>query len=880
MLLPLTKDVIRVCSHWLSRASRDCTIPQMHLTAGTARLPLMFLMLFLNGLSTKAQENPPSLDPYFRANITIWLATESGTDVENGTETAPYVIGRNGITFDRFMSRFRSVPNVTFRLKEGIYRTRGTYEVNPNRARPQHWWEPSDGWRILGAGTNKTFLVLDNPEETQPTKHSLIGNPFSGKVPSHVEIAHMTLDAQGELNAQTRDSNFGCIYIAGSYIYLHDLECVGAFNALSPEASNAGTFRELFVLGIGGPDRVQATNNIISRCVVKLSPRSPRAFPNAPLGITTAIVNAANTAGTDAVQDLCHSPVIEFCEVVSPDVHAPVAGISIFGARNGLAISNTVRNVGFPFYSDDSPYTDSVWVRGNLFTNCLTGIFLNYGFSTNTWGRAAFINNRIYLNEAFSSAKPANSTTGINLFGALTNTSQANLTNVVIAGNTIAFPPNTPESSIKDVGISVVGCKNTLVVSNTILLTHANISLRMLPIPNRGESFAFCANLDGSGNPIFPIDRSLPGCQTGSTTRGGACFMSNADCADPSSPFSGPFAFASPLPARERYRSQPLPGLHFAWEAEEGDLISPARIVTSSTASGGMSVTSSSEDAGGVRFDFYLPLPRVFSNMICWARIHPSESLFSGFADVEFNGERMLFGEDNDIELAEYVHYALAERVPGANTNRIRRFTLGPGWHSMTFWFRNPGVRLDQIVFSTAPENLFRPTSPLVARLRAEGRAGTQIANQCPWIWSEQAENAELELPAEVLDAPGAMHGFFVRSQTADRGGVSFRFWIPKSGVHKISLRMRPSLQTGYRTSTLLVDGRAWVALGADGDGWDWTSRIESTEAFAKANAPNVGHFRLSEGWHTVVWRTRHPGVDFDAIRIEAVESDQAPSVN
>ncbi|MBM3845557.1 MAG: hypothetical protein FJ405_04620 [Verrucomicrobia bacterium] len=827
-----------------------------------------------------AQENPPSVDPYFRANITIWVAAESATEVENGTETAPYVIGRNGMTFDRFMSQFRFVPNVTFLLKEGIYRTRGTYEVNPNGARPQYWWEPSDGWRILGAGTNRTFLLLENPEETRPTKHYAIGNPFSGKFPSHVEIAHMTIDAQGELNAQTRDSNFGCLYLLGSYLYIHDIECVGAFSALSPQASNAGVFRELFILGTGGPDRLQVTNNIISRCVVKLSPRSPRMFPGAPAGVTTAIVNAANTAGTDSVQDLCHSPVIEFCEVVSPDVLPPVHGISIFGARNGLAISNIVRNVRFPFYSDDSPYTESVWVVGNVFTNCLIGAYLNYNQSTNTWGRAAFINNRIYLNEAFASATPSNSTSGISLFGAMTNLNHPNLTNMVIAGNTIAFPATAPASSIRDTGISIVGCKNTLVVSNTILLTHANTSFRVLPIPGRGESFAFCANLDGAGNPIFPIDRSLPGCQTGSTTGGGTCFMSNSDCVDPSSPFSGPFAFASALPPRERYRSQPLPGLHFAWEAEEGDLISPAKIVASSTASGGSSVTSSTENAGGVRFDFYLPLPRVFSNMICWARIHPSESLFSGFADVEFNGERMLFGEDNDIQVAEYVHYALAERVPGANTNRIRRFTLGPGWYSMTFWFRNPGVRLDQIVVSTASETLFRPSGPLVARLRAEGRAGTQIANQCPWVWSEQAENAELEYPAEILDAPGAMHGSFVRSQTADRGGISFRFWIPQSGIHKISLRMRPSLQTGYRTSTLLVDGRAWIALGANGDGWDWTSRIDSTEALANRNAPNLGHFRLSEGWHTIVWRTRHPGVDFDAIRIEAIETDQAISVN
>ena len=149
--------------------------------AGAWRVLAVLCSVFACAAPSLAQK-PSSTDPAFRQNVVIWIAAADTGLEEVGSEDKPFIIGRNGVTFDRFMSRFNGVVNVTFCFKKGVYVTSGIFEVLPGNKPPQDAWEPGTGWRMLGAGTNETFLVMEDPKETQPTKFVVIGNPHSGRL--------------------------------------------------------------------------------------------------------------------------------------------------------------------------------------------------------------------------------------------------------------------------------------------------------------------------------------------------------------------------------------------------------------------------------------------------------------------------------------------------------------------------------------------------------------------------------------------------------------------------------------------------------------------------------------------------------------------------
>ena len=811
---------------------------------------------------------PLPIDPALNQNVEIWMTPDPPSGPQTGTETEPYSVGGAPVTFDKFMSRFRGTRYVTFRLKPGIYHTSGVYEVPLNRAVIGDWWEPGTGWRILGSGTNVTILEMDAPKELTPTKFHVIGNPFTGGLVHHLEIAYLTLNANGPLHSQRVDSSFGAIYVGGSYIYLHDLNCIGAFNALSPLATNARTHRELFIIGIGGRDGAQVTNNIIRRCVITIPPGNPKPFPGSIEALTTAILNAANANGRDAVNDLTCVPQITECLVVGNDVAKRVNGISIFGATNGLATSNVVLNVRFGFYSDDSPWNPSLYVAQNFFSNSIHGVYLNYSMNPAAqWGSVAVLSNVIYLSNRWSN-ESSNFTAGINLFGTGPGAGPTTFDQVVVASNTITTVGGQASARIHDFGILQQGARRGLTIGNRIGVLRDENSLKVLPDPLRDETNYFCNNQSFAGTTLWAHDRSLPGCYSDSPPRPQDCLIPPV-CLEPS-PFANNFKFALTLPSRHPYPSARLPGRHWVWEAEDGDVLLPSFIAAAPDASGGRYVVSTNRDQGGVHFAIYLPLSTRKYNL--WAKIQTAST---GFFDVEIDGERRFFGATQEGEKTEWVYRLVTERIPVSNTNTTRRVQLDPGWHSIAFWTRDPSVRLDQLCITTSTEDDFVPNATIVARLQLSGKISpAEIANDCPSDQTFEAETGILTPPMEIITNALASSGMAVRSSISDRGDLILPFNVPRTQNYSVQFRIQAANRpSNANTARVFVDGQEWVVSSGTSTGWVWTSLIDDTEKSINALSSSSKVFHLTQGPHKIRWRTRNPGVLFDSLRVTAVPS-------
>ncbi|MBI1841204.1 MAG: hypothetical protein HYR88_10170 [Verrucomicrobia bacterium] len=810
----------------------------------------------------------PPIDPAFTQNVEIWMTTAAPSGPQTGTETQPFSVGGSSVTFDKFMSRFRGTRFVTFRLMPGVYHTSGIYEVPPNKAFIGDWWEPGEGWRILGSGTNATFLELDVPRETTPTKYHIIGNSVTGSVVHHLEIAYITLNAHGSLYSRTIDSNFGAIYIGGSYIYLHDLNCVDAFNALSPAANNAGLHRELFILGIGGRDGFQVTNNIIRRCVVTIPIGNPKQFPGSIEGLTTAILNASNANGRDDINDLTCVPRITECLVVGNDVTRRVNGISIFGATNGWAASNIVLNVRFGFYSDDSPWNPSLYVVQNFFSNTIHGVYLNYSTNLAEWGSVAVVSNVVYLNNQWSN-ESTNFTAGVNMSGSNPLFGSPTFDQVVIASNTVTMVGGPSAARIQDFGVLQQGVRRSLTIGNSIGLFREENALKYLPEQSRGETYFFCGNTSFAGLALWAHDRSLPNCRLDNPLDPLSC-LTPPVCLEPT-PFTDYFKFALTWPRSHPYPSGRAPGRHWVWEAEDGDIVPPCYIDLATDAAGGKCVVSTNLNHGGVRFTIYLPLSSRKYNL--WAKILPPNTAATGFYDVEIDGNRRFFGATQDNDRIDWIYRVVTERIPLANTNITRRTLLDPGWHTIAFWSRDAGVKLDQLLITTSTEDDFVPNAAIVSRLGLGGKLATETANQCPSDQTIEAEAGILSAPLTIVDDPLASGGRAVMSRVSDRGEVVFTIGVPKTHYYALQLRTKPaSAPLKGNTASVLLDGREWILTCGSSDSWSWFSVIEDTEGATRAPASTNKVVHLTQGFHRLSFRTRNPGVGLDAVRISETQ--------
>ena len=821
-----------------------------------------------------AQPVDPELDPVFSQNSEIVLSplVAPAGAIQEGTAERPIYVG-GGTNFDQFMRSFRDVVNITFRLMEGVFETAGTYEPLPGRTPSPDLWQPGNGWRILGAGMGKTILKLVNPQETGYTKYHVLGTSGVGRFIEHLEVAHLTVDADGARHARTLDSSFGCVAIRGSWIHLHHLNCINPFNALHPRALNAALHRELFVLLISGQDGYQCTNNWIRSCRVSAHPDSPKIFPGAIEGLTSLLVNAANTNGRDEIGDYSWRPRILDCFVDGASPQRRVNGLGMFGCVDGLCQGNVAINSRQGFYSDSAPWTPRLFLLNNLISNSLFGIYFNYQVPQNRWGEAIVQSNVIY--SCKDCATNSNGfTVGISFLG-LTNSTASSFDGLIISSNLITGsprPPGSPTTSDTsiDYGIQVINARASLVYNNTLILQRSYRSLLTLPLPSLIETTRFCRNVDGSGVRLQAINMGLPNCNASYLSDQTACLFPE-HCPE-GDVFDAPFDFAEPIPAPYPPPLLAPSAKNLVLLAREGQLIAPTFTNVVAGAWDGVSVVSTNLGLGGVRFHVYIPDARTYQT---WVKLKPPTAQTTGFFDVEWDGERRLFGALNVSAGSNWAWHILTERLPGGTVNTTRRNTLSVGWHTLTFWTRNPGVQLDMICLSSATEQSFLPNDAVIRSLLLSQPASTtraKLARECPWNTSIEVETLDPVSPMKVIGDTEARGGLALRSLVPHRGEVRHRFALPTTQLYEIAVRVKPAFETPQnRTLVMILDGQEWIMAAEATPTWQWISRAGVTEEEATSAVNSTRTFRLTSGWHRVTLRTRNPGVSLDALEIRAV---------
>ncbi|MBI1841205.1 MAG: hypothetical protein HYR88_10175 [Verrucomicrobia bacterium] len=762
------------------------------------------------------------------------------------------------------MLQFRGVHNVTFRFEAGVYETGGNYELPSSRESSPEAWEPDEGWRMIGAGIDQTILKLTSPLEELPTKYAVVGNSRSGRVLRHFELAHMTIDANGQELAEKLDSNFGCVFLTGTYIFVHDLLCLGGFNALSPHASNAATHRELFILGLGGRSGFHATNNVIERCEVRISPSSPKAFPGAIEGLTTAIVNGANTFTADGVNYLSYSPVIRDCFVRGTDPRRRLNGISMFGTVDGITVSNRVTDARFGFYSDDGLVSPRAFITGNTLSNVVVGVYFNYNGSSNRWDQLAILNNDILLWADPDNFSPDIQNYGINLVGA-PDPMPASFYRTVVAGNQIhSARPAPSRGRPMDYGIQVVRHSQACVSSNTIDLLRDRNALKVLREPVRGEEYLFTNNVNARGLQLIVHDRSLPGCRSDDPPSVEQCRYVSDYFWPPV--VSREFGFASryPRPLEYPWRTNATPRVTLLWTTDSATLTG---LVRQKEAGSETSVVSRKRNEGSLLMAVYAPIQ---ADYYMWLRIASQGWENTGFFDVEVDGVRQLFGLTTRNATTNWTWQALTERVPIVYTNRLRLLSLDRGWHEIRLFTRDPGVKVSRFCLTTAEPSALTLNDRIMGRLEADGRFSAETASEDHWSTTVLATEATVHSPMEWVRNESHLFDAYVASPVEQRGEVVFRVPIPRTGDYEAALLMAPDRRDpSHASGYLIIDGREWTVACDYFSEWRWTTYIGASEQAARAAKSN--RFRLAPGWHTIAYRCRQSGVGIGGIRMSAV---------
>ncbi len=818
-----------------------------------------------------SQSVEPPLDPVFSQNTEIVVSPLPAPigAVQDGTERRPYYVG-GPKNFDRFMRSFRDVNNVTFRLKEGVFETSGDYEVVSGQTPSPHLWQPANGWRILGAGMGKTILRLVDIPELTPTKYQVIGNSASYRFIEHLEIAHLTLDADGARHAERSDSGFGCASFTGSWLHLHHLECLNGFNALSPSARNAATHREIFLLGVGGKDGYQSTNNWIRKCYVRPHPESPKAFPGQLDGLVTLLANSSNVRSTDDSPDYTWRPRILDCVVEGISAQKRINGVSMFGCVDGVCQGNQILNARFGFYTDESSWTPSFFLLNNVISNSLIGVFFNYQIPGHRWGDAVIQSNVVY--SCKDCAPNPNGFTIAMSFNGNPKGMTSSFERILISSNLVVGPVPTTNgtSSALDYGIQVVNARSSLVYNNSVRVQRGYRSLLVWPNAQYPSDLRFCQNVDAVGLPLKAIDRSLPGCRDSYLANPPACQF--PDLCVEGNPFAPPFDFADLVPPPYPGQPAPVAARHIVMLAREGEIIAPSFTNSVAGAWDGVSVVSTNQDKGGVSFSVHVPVGRAYQ---LWAKIKPPDPRVTGFFDLELDGERRLFGALTVNAGTNWAWHALTERLQDSGRNSIRRQILFAGWHTLTFWTRNPGVQLDMVCLTSATEDSFIPNDPVVQTLlitRPLNMTRAHLARECPWNTTLEAEVGEVVPPMEIVGDAEAIGGLATGSVVPHRGEITHRFAVPSTQLYEISVRIKPDLDTPEnRTVVMLLDGREWILAAEADPRWQWISRAGATEDEATSPTGGTGAFRLMSGWHRLTLRTRSPGVSLDSIQITAI---------
>jgi hypothetical protein len=299
------------------------------------------------------------------------------------------------------------------------------------------------------------------------------------------------------------------------------------------------------------------------------------------------------------------------------------------------------------------------------------------------------------------------------------------------------------------------------------------------------------------------------------------------------------------------------PGSHVVIEAESGVLSRPMQVRHEPGASGNGfvwvpdgkgSITSPSENAGRVVYDFHVPQDGDYR---IWGRVRAPSSMNDSFF-VAVNGGN--FERWNTPQGTTWT-WGLVNSHGVADP---RTYRLKAGRHTLTLMQREEGTQLDKMIVTNNPD--YVPTG--------EGEAATPSAEPVTHVDME-AEDALIISKFRIQNDSAASSGAFLwvpngggnyGSPSPASGQARFDFYVSERGDYRIWARvLAPSA----------AEDSFFLAMN-DGPIGLWSPRIDSRWNWqaVSVDAGATTHYRLDPGMHQLHLMHREDGTRIDRLII------------
>lgn len=258
-------------------------------------------------------------------NIEIWLSPRTDGISGTGTLSNPYdastQIKLDAITDPLYLD---DIPNVTIHFLEGSYTTGGVGMRN--------------GWKIIGAGKNKTFITSKNVNGN--AAFTTVSDTYSGQ-----SVEGMTIDCNYDANIIVNpNGGFAAVHVAGPDSYISNVKVI-----------NSGGLNETFALWVVGSSSVPCDRSYISDCEVLQ-------VKNNCTPITISTISATYSIGNRMENNFVSG-------------NGVCIGLG-HGNTNGCIVSgNILFNCGNGIYSDTYGQ-DATLISDNSIVQCINGIYL------------------------------------------------------------------------------------------------------------------------------------------------------------------------------------------------------------------------------------------------------------------------------------------------------------------------------------------------------------------------------------------------------------------------------------------------------------------------------------------------------------------------
>jgi hypothetical protein len=345
--------------------------------------------------------------------------------------------------------------NMAIHFFPGTYQTLG-WSNSDNTAGVG--WRPLEGWRLLGAGIDNTFIQLVEAVSPNPNRwdNAVIGTKndsgsASNQRTDYVEVSELTIDC----GLQTRIAR-----TPGNVSYGVDL--VGSFCRVNRvKVKNWGSMqigKRALCISIRTPIAALAPNEILRPIVENCVITSPASVTHADGSVAVSVAQSSGGSTYSIRNALLKGNTVYNVPISTAGTSAPKAMscYRVTDSIGGQIVGNSVYDVeGAAVHVDDGPI-DQLMIQGNSFLKVWQGIWLESVAGNNSaWSNVVFQNNYIGLRNKQTGR-------GISINGATGVTAQQ----VLVESNVVRLFEATGFSDI--IGIEFKNTSNITVKSNLI----------------------------------------------------------------------------------------------------------------------------------------------------------------------------------------------------------------------------------------------------------------------------------------------------------------------------------------------------------------------------------------------------------------------------